>query len=50
MLVNRRIIVLLGLVASLVLGVIVAAERATSEMASAATRFVASLTPEQRNS
>ena len=48
MLVSRRIIVLLGLVAALLLGVIVAAERSSSEMASAATRFVASLTPEQR--
>ena len=46
--VSRRIIVSLGLIASLAFGAIIASERSSSEMARAATRFLASLTPEQR--
>src|SRR5436190_8203392 len=44
---DKRWIVLSGLVAVLV-GTMVAAERSSATMAAAATRFLASLTPEQR--
>ena len=45
---SSRVVVALGLVALSVVGAMVAAERSASAMATAADRFLESLTPEQR--
>src|SRR5262245_5793811 len=45
---SRRIVVAAGLLAAFAAGAIVSAQRASSAMTTAATAFLASLTPEQR--
>ena len=45
---SPRVVVALGLAAVAVVGPMVAAERAASNMATAANRFLESLTPQQR--
>jgi len=45
---DRRVILAIGFLAALVAGAVVALDRSSSAMADAATRFLASLTPDER--